>query len=861
MASFQDYRGSVFMPWLLPIIPVGAKLTDGSLITPDKIGKIPGWYHGPQAGWSGLGGWNGKGAANVKALQLWDSWFAPRPPIIGLRASRFPGFDLDTEEGWQTEIAQDIAFNTCGKTIARARSDGSPRRLLMYRLDQDRSLPIFKYRRVFDPAGDKPFAIEILGEGQQYLIGGPHAKGGEYVWTDGQTPLSYGFENIPKITIDQVQEFVTELSEAYGLIGVRPAKINRMRGGDVGTGEGALPIDENHPQRAPSDSELTIALGYLSVLDEEFADYDAWERISRAVKTACCGSETFYNIVYEPWQKANPENDDHIRAKWESHTDSQIGWDYIVSLACRNGFIPSGAGLFEALGPDDAAVDDTGPRVGSGDAQGDPLSREPSAPTTPPANGSEGPKRPPDQERFLADQWVGDVARKEWMLVPYSGTSARWKHFEDGRWADASVGPGWELGGRAQIVSDLIRANPGATKEDLTRARWLVSNNAATALAALAKSHPRIRVPRQQLDAHSWIMGVPGGHVDRQGRLCDPDPSLFITRQAGCAPAPGECPRWESLVMSLANNDVERYVCLRAALGYTMTGTGRETKFFFLHGEEGNEGKSSFLRCLALVMGEYSTVLPDGAFVANRNGDNNKFAFGGLEGAWFAYNNEIEGEQVWAMAGLKDKTSASTTWVERKGVDGIVIPIKYGLWFQGNLLPRFPKPDPALRKRLVIFNCEMPIAKEDEEQDWALTTFALEGPQILAWLLRARADYEKNGLQIPTSMQESAAEYLADQDQLGQMITTCLTLDPHARIASQELFDFWRVWGENQNVHPSKLGTTASFTQALLHHEIIRKWIKQGKVSRATVGHTQRSRCLVGLKLCAPDQEPEASQL
>src|SRR5580700_788973 len=666
MATFQDYQGSVFMPWLLPIIPVGAKLTDGSLITPDKIGKIPGWYHGPAAGWSGLGGWNGKGAANVKALQLWDSWFAPKPPILGLRAKLFPGFDLDTEEAWQTDIAQDIAFNTCGKTIARARSDGSPRRLLMYRLDQEKSLPIFKYRRVFEADGT-PFAIEILGDGQQYLIGGPHAKGGEYVWTDGQTPLSFGFENIPKITIDQVQQFVTELTEAYGLLGVRPMQINRMRGGDVGTGEGALPIDDQHPQRAPSDAELTIALGYISVLDEQFADYDAWERISRAIKTACCGSETFYDLVYEPWQKANPENDDHIRAKWESHTDSQIGWDYIVGLAGPNGFIPSGAGLFEPIGSDDATVDDPGAGVGSGDAQGDALSRDPSAPTTPPANGSAGPTRPPDQERFLADQWVNDVAQKEWMLVPYSRTAVSWKHFDDGRWVDASVGPAWELGGRAQIVSDLIRANQGASKEDLARARWLVSNNAATALAALARSHPKIRVSRNQLDTHAWIMGVPGGHIDRQGRFCDPDPSLFITRQAGCAPAPGECPRWESLVMSLANNDVERYIALRASLGYTMTGTGRETKFFFLHGEDGNEGKSSLLRCLALVMGEYSTVLPDGAFVANRNGDNNKFAFGGMEGAWFVSNNEIEGEQVWAMASLKDKTSAATTWVERKG--------------------------------------------------------------------------------------------------------------------------------------------------------------------------------------------------
>ena len=661
--------------------------------------------------------------------------------------------------------------------------------------------------------------------------------------------MEFGCENIPKISFEQVITFNKELREALDFGGLKPLVPKGLRGGDGGNGPGAQPIGPDHPECAPSDAELAVALGFLSVLDPEFEDYDAWERISRAIKTACGGSEDFYDLVYRPWQEVNPDNADHIRAKWESHPDSRIGWGYVSRLAEHHGFVPSGAGLFEAL-------DDAGAEAGCEDEPGDTAGGQSSSAGVPPNAGPIGPKRPADQERVIANTWVDDVARKTWILVPYSRTNTSWKHFEDGRWVDKPVGPEWETGERCAVIGDGIRASAAARHEDLVRARWLSSANAATSVTRIAKAHPGISVHRLELDAHSWIMGVPGGYIDKQGRYCDPDPAMMITRHAGCAPAPGTCTRWERMVQSLSNYDPEVYMCLRAALGYTMSGTGQETKFFFLHGEDGNEGKSSFLRCLALVMGDYHTVLPDCAFVSGQSGDT-KFAFGGLEGAWLAYTNEIEREQQWAMARLKDKTSASTTWIERKNTDGIAIPIHYGLWFQGNFLPTFSRPDVALRKRLVIFECKTVIAKDREQKDWANETFRLEGPQIMQWLLDARTDYMTHGLQIPASMQQHATEYLNTQDALGNFIRDYLVFGKGAEVPSQEVFDAWRNWGSTQNVDPRKLGTTDSFVQALMSHELFRK----AGVSRAIRTNPRRHRVLIGVKVNDVPDEGENTDL
>src|SRR5579864_8357807 len=132
--SFADYAGTPFAPWLLPIIPVGARLSQRSEIEDDNVGKIPGQFY-PHAGvWSGFGGWTRFDGAE-KALPAWDSWYPDDHQTIGLNSRLFPGIDADVNASYQAFVVQLIAFRVFGETIVRGR-EGSPRQLLMYRLHQ-----------------------------------------------------------------------------------------------------------------------------------------------------------------------------------------------------------------------------------------------------------------------------------------------------------------------------------------------------------------------------------------------------------------------------------------------------------------------------------------------------------------------------------------------------------------------------------------------------------------------------------------------------------------------------------------------------------------------------------------------------
>ena len=71
------------------------------------------------------------------------------------------------------------------------------------------------------------------------------------------------------------------------------------------------------------------------------------------MKTASGGDEAFYDEIYLPWNRNNPDNDDDlIRSKWESYVDSRIGWDYLCSVAEPKGFLGHITAQFDNLDAD-----------------------------------------------------------------------------------------------------------------------------------------------------------------------------------------------------------------------------------------------------------------------------------------------------------------------------------------------------------------------------------------------------------------------------------------------------------------------------------------------------------------------------
>jgi hypothetical protein len=218
-SDFRQYIGTPFQPYILPIISRGAKLKADSKLTEDHLGKIPGKYFPAVGEWSGFYQWQSNRTTST-ALERWQVWQEPAPDgsgmtiSIGLRTKVILAVDIDADDEAVANELEMRAICMLGIPGAIRRRVGSPRRVLFYGHNV-RTMPVTKLRLEFKIlATEQKAAIEILGDGQQVVIEGPHAKGAIHYWQDG-IGLIEGFDRMRSNlkTIDDFDYLMLHLKE------------------------------------------------------------------------------------------------------------------------------------------------------------------------------------------------------------------------------------------------------------------------------------------------------------------------------------------------------------------------------------------------------------------------------------------------------------------------------------------------------------------------------------------------------------------------------------------------------------------------------------------------------------------------
>lgn len=181
---------------LVSVIPPGAPLSSGSRIDPKSRGKVPGVR--TDLGWAGYA-WD-RPAKNSLVDKI-DATGAS----IGFRAMRFPGLDVDSGDIQLTIIVVNTAHEILG--VGPARFSVEPRRLLIYRTDEP-----FKKRVLHIKLADgSKHAVEMLADGQQYLVHGQHQSGNLYRFEGSKLPKDP--TDLPLIDTELVDRFFLELTD------------------------------------------------------------------------------------------------------------------------------------------------------------------------------------------------------------------------------------------------------------------------------------------------------------------------------------------------------------------------------------------------------------------------------------------------------------------------------------------------------------------------------------------------------------------------------------------------------------------------------------------------------------------------
>ncbi len=719
---------------LVSVIPPDAPLSPNSKVDPSQRGKCPGK--------KGQNGWFGydflRQPLTKYEVGRLEDWGAN----VGLLAAKYPALDIDVDdEELATEIA-DAALTFLGP--APIRTSRKPRLLLVYRTKEP-----FARRALELLDGEKKHVVEFLGEGRQYLVHGKHPSGSDYGWPKGAL-WDWKPAELPEITAEQADAFLAHLAERFS---------GRFNIGITGQREKSdEPIPPQEGLKAPSLDDLRAVVAEIPNNDLLFPTREDYIAFGHAVKAA--GGDEALDI-YQEWcaRWDGGDNDPEVvEADWSRmQPPYRIGWDWL--------------------------------RTKAGDTAQDEFTPDPTL--LPPEEAQ-------PQVEFSDEYFIHRILPelKERIRYVPGPTNGTWWTWEGHRWVeDKSLQ-------HERIVRDLLRVEAlrinrygGAKAEEQnakSAARRIQSSNGIAAIVKLLRA--RVASAVDDFDRDPWVLNTPSGLIDLKVFKRRPAvPMDLVSKATSVAPAPGAAPLWSAFLERLTGGDKELEKFLQRYLGYCLTGDMSEKVLAFAWGSNTDTGKSTFVRTVKAVLGNYVKTTNVQAFMTSSRGTVPDH-IAQLLGVRLTTATEPGQGQEWDDEMLKAII----------GDDEIQVRRFFGSWFDfrpqfkiliaGNHEPELRQVTDSMRRRILIIPMNNKVPVEEQIAGLGEKMVAEEGPAILAWMIAGCKAWQEKGLAAPEAVRVTTERYWLQQDNLKRWVEEQCELDPDALTPRQPLYASWAQW-------------------------------------------------------------------
>ena len=729
---------------LVSVIPPDATLSPESKISADQRGKAPG-RRNRNGTWGGYD-WR-RHKVTASDARAWSIAGAN----IGLRSAFFPGLDLDSLDAGLVDQLIAIAQQQLGP--APIRIGRAPKALLMYHASEP-----FARMRMFIEKDGVTHLVELLGDGQQYLVHGTHpVTRRPYTWVGLASLADVDPRGLTEITPEKAQRFFDRASEVLALQGYTVRREGDGRRATRQAGDQAS-------LAAPSIEELQKAVSYIPNTDALFPGRDEYIKMGYAIRAAGGEHEDEAYTIFADWAKkheadgrvsGNPET---WRGDWRRMLPPySVGWDWLAGVARDHGY-------------SDAPLEFT---------------TEGSAP--------EPVKDSPDVP--FSDRWLAEhVIRLRGDRLRYSPETGRWYVWNGRRWEpDTTLRARDEIGDALAQIGRAMRA-AAKTKTQIAEAnreaKRVEAVSTLDAVSKLVQARGEIAVRQDSLDADPWLLNTPSGAIDlRTGEIDLAKPEQLSTKLTSVGPDTGTPTLWLRFLddATAGNRDLIGY--LQRLVGYALTGSVEEQVLVFVWGPGGN-GKSVFLNVVRGIMGDYAKVAAMDAFTASK-WDRHTTDLADLMGARLVTASETQADRAWDEQRVKQLSGGDPVKARFMRQDNFQYIPTFKLVFVGNHKPAIRDPDGAMRRRfhLVPFTQVPPVV--DKQLGDKLRA---EYPAILGWAIKGALDWKRVGLAPPTIVKEATEEYLEGEDAVGRWLTERAEPKSDATTSAGALFENWREW-------------------------------------------------------------------
>jgi len=305
-------------------------------------------------------------------------------------------------------------------------------------------------------------------------------------------------------------------------------------------------------------------------------------------------------------------------------------------------------------------------------------------------------------------------------------------------------------------------------------------------------------------NTEDYLFSCANGLIDlKTGKLMDHDSKYLLTQTSNIEFNPeGTCNNFLSFLDDITNSDEKLKDYLQKLVGYCLTASISERAVFIFYGH-GRNGKSTFLRILHELLGDYTKAVSTQTFTDKRS-DSVRNDLASLHDARLVATSELGHNGVLDATLIKELT----------GGDPITCRFLYRENF--SFIPKFKlimavnqRPYPSVRDQAIwdrIHEVPFKVRISDDKlvaQEQLLALFHLEMSGILNWALEGCLKWQKEGLGMPESVVEATQDYKTAVDPTSLWVETRFTGKEEDTVPTGLLFDDYMKFARENEINLS----------------------------------------------------------
>lgn len=325
-------------------------------------------------------------------------------------------------------------------------------------------------------------------------------------------------------------------------------------------------------------------------------------------------------------------------------------------------------------------------------------------------------------------------------------------------------------------------------------------------MVSMAAKIDGVPVTPSELDTHRLLVNLRNGVYDlNTSRLLPHSRTYLITRGMEIDYDPqAVCPKWADFLVAVLdqNSDLLKYIW--KAVGYSLSGDTSEQCFFFLHGNTGNNGKSTFMETLLDLFGDYAQQTPTETLMAKMGDAGISNDIARLKDARIVAAPETEDGKRLNEGLIKRLTGQDRIAARFLHQEFFEFKPEFKVWMTGNHRPDIRGTDDAIWRRVALIPFQVTIPKE-QRNPRLKEELHEELPGILVWAIRGYEAWTKERLGRPTAVAEAVGEYRVSQDKIGAFLLEETEQNENFTVKAGDLYKAYQIWCKNSGEYPMNL--------------------------------------------------------